>query len=441
MVSLSGTIGKLESKHIVIVGDLLLDSYTIGQTRRISPEAPVVVVNVTHQEERPGGAGNVVLNLLSLGATVSVVGRVGYDSGGETLINALNSEGVNTKGIVRQPGFQTPHKNRIIAGGQQIVRVDHEHVSDISEQIEDEIIANLPSLLQNADLVAVSDYGKGSVTPTLLAAVIAEAKSRGIPVIADPKGTDFIRYNGATILKPNLGEAYAAAGFERSVPLEKVAEELLKKISVEVLMITRSEDGISLYFKDGRHENYPVEAMEIRDVTGAGDTVLAVLAFALANGLDYGNATQLANVAAGIAISHFGCARVSLSMVAKKLLEKDTVNKVFEQEHLFALQQSLIGRRLSILGITLSDGLTEAHFLAIQKMADQSGRDLLVYVKDPSPSTTLLKVLASLNEINYIVICGKNLRALCEKLIPEEVVVLENGICQTVDAVHSLVAG
>lgn len=436
MVGLCGIVGRLECKRVLIVGDLLLDRYTVGQAKRISPEAPVAVVLVNSEEQRPGGAGNAALNLISLGASVRMLGRIGNDAAGNELIISLQKEGVETQGIFRDVSYHTPLKNRIIAGGQQIVRVDHETVSLLSETLEEKMISQLPALLQDIDVVAISDYGKGSVTVTLLSELISQARARNIPVIADPKGTDFGRYSGATILKPNLGEAYAAAGCSRSEPISKVAALIHKQTQVDVLMVTRSEEGISLYFSDQSEEHYPVEAMEVKDVTGAGDTVLAVIAFAVANNLTYGEAVKLANIAAGIAIAHFGCARISLSMIARRLLEKDVVNKVFEEEHLYALRQTLFGRRFAILGLSLAQGLQADHFEAITSVA--KGRELLLFIRDPNPPIPLVKILASMHDVNYIVVHGKDLDKLCLQIAPEEVFVFESGKCVQVEAVHTL---
>lgn len=427
MVGLTGIIGRLEEKKILVVGDLLLDRYTIGQAKRISPEAPVAVVHVSHEEHRPGGSGNVALNLVSLGASVRVLGRVGNDYAGYELIHLLKNEGIDTEGIFKDETYPTPVKNRIIAGGQQIVRIDHEKVSLIHENLEEKMISLLPSFLYGVDAVAVSDYGKGSITLTLISELIAKAKKYNIPIITDPKGSDFTRYTGSTVLKPNLGEAYTAAGCSRDESLSKVASIILKQSQVDVLMITRSEEGISLFFSNGEVENYPVEAKEVKDVTGAGDTVLAVIAFAIANNLSFGEASRLANIAAGIAISHFGCARVSLAMIARTLLEKDVENKVFEEEHLYALLKTLEGRKYALLGISITEGLQPEHFETIQSVSKE--RELILFIRDPNPSLPLVKILASLHDVDYIIINGNNLEKLCLQISPEEVFILDSRVC------------
>lgn len=423
--NLVGTFGRLGPCRVLVAGDLMLDTYTVGKARRISPEAPVAIVHVQNEDHRPGGAGNVVLNLVSMGAQVTAVGRVGHDIAGETLQRALADEKVSLKGVVTEPGYRTPVKNRIIAENQQIVRVDHEHVVPIPEQLEQQVIEELPSLFEGIQVVAISDYGKGFLSKTLLAAIIEGAKERGIPVIADPKGIDFTKYAGATVIKPNLGEAYAAANLPLDAPLEHVAERVLKSSQADVLMLTRSEAGISLFHRNGTREDFPVRVREVKDVTGAGDTVLAMLTTALANGLTIGHAAQLSNIAAGIAIERLGCARISLSELAHRLLRFDAANKIFDEEHLFALQQALQGRQFTLLGLSGEQGLTSRIFSSIRELSGKEGRELIVYVRDAVPSKEFVNILTSLNEVDFVILKTDSLRHLCNAIRPEEIYVVE----------------
>ncbi len=352
MVRLTGTFSRLERKKILVIGDILLDTYTIGKARRISPEAPVAIVHVLREEHRLGGAGNVLLNLVAMGCDVVAVGRVGNDLAGERLLRAFEEEEIDRRGVVVQDHYPTPIKNRVIADNQQIVRVDHEQILPLPVELEERVIAALPLLLQEVKVIAISDYGKGFLSRRLLQAVIKAARERSIPIIADPKGIEFDKYAQATILKPNLSEAYAAAGLPREAPLDLVATKVLQLSNAEMLMVTRSEEGISLFSRTGERQDFPVRAREVKDVTGAGDTVLAMLACALASDLTVAEAIQLSNVAAGIAIERVGCARISLSDLARRLLEQDVGNKIFDQEHLFALQQALHGRKFAVLGLS-----------------------------------------------------------------------------------------
>jgi D-beta-D-heptose 7-phosphate kinase/D-beta-D-heptose 1-phosphate adenosyltransferase len=418
MVKLANVLSRLKPANILVIGDMLLDAYTMGKARRISPEAPVAVVNVMHEEYRPGGAGNVILNLLSLGAEVTAVGRVGHDWAGERFNRELQAEGVETKWILPQQSFSTPVKNRIIADNQQIVRVDHEQVTPLSESLEQQLIDNLPEILQDVKIVAISDYGKGFLTEPLLSALITHAQLKGICIITDPKGHDFAKYKGTTIIKPNLGEAYAAASLPRSAPLEKAAQEVLKRSQAKLLMVTRSEEGISLFDDAGGRADYPVHAKEVKDVTGAGDTVLAMLAHALASDLSYGEAAQLCNVAAGIAIEHVGCARVALSDLALRLFEQHKENKVFDQDHLFVLQEVLKQKPYQLLILNQFDRLTQQLYQAVKTVASDD-EQLLVYIDEIEPAILSIEMLASLRELDFIVLHLDSLKQLCQSAAPK----------------------
>lgn len=417
MVKLASAFSRLNSVKVLVIGDLMLDTYTIGKARRISPEAPVAVVQVLQEDHRPGGSGNVVLNLLSLGAQTSVIGRIGNDWGGECLCKAFEKEGVDTKSIIIQEKYKTPIKNRIISDGQQIVRVDHEQVLPLPELLEQMIIDTLPTVFQDIDIIAISDYGKGFLTSTLLHAIITKASELNIPVIADPKGHDFSKYRGTTLIKPNLSEAYAAANLPAHAPLETAAKAILKLTDAKTVMITRSEAGISMFHSDGMREDFPVQAKQVKDVTGAGDTVLAMLTVALANELSFGEAAQLCNIAASIAIEQMGCARVSLADLAHRLLERDASHKVFDEDHIFALQEVLKGRQYTFLKIDGMTEITQPLFRAIKKLAAKE-QDLLVFVNDRDPDEAFIEFLASLQEVKFILLHPESLRLLCNKVPP-----------------------
>lgn len=426
MVRLAGTISRLGRCKVLVIGDLILDTYTIGKARRISPEAPVAVVQVIREENRPGGAGNVVLNLVSLGAEVIVLGRVGNDSSGLILREALAEEKVDVRGLFTEIGFNTPQKNRIIAENQQVVRVDYEQIVPLSEMLEQQVVEMLPQLLQGVDAIAISDYGKGFLSRTLLAAILEGGKSNGVPVITDPKGIEFSKYNGTTIIKPNLSEAYAAAGLPPEASLDIAAKKILEIANAEILMVTRSEAGISIFHRNGQREDFPVKVREIKDVTGAGDTVLAMLAYATANGLSIQEAAQLSNVAAGIAIERFGCARISLSELARRLLESDVVNKVFDEGHLFALQSALQGRQYHLLALSSTRGMTSSIFSSIHRLASQPNSDLVVYLFEDHPDEDFVNLLAALNDVKFIIIQNESLYRLCATVQPAK-------ICAVVD--------
>ena len=421
MVNLFRPFSKIKKQKILVLGDFVLDTYTLGKVRRISPEAPVAVLNVDREEHRPGMTGNVALNMISMGADVVAVGRVGDDRNGEILVKALSDEGVDCTGIIVQHSYPTPVKNRIIADNQQIVRVDHELLCQVPELLEQQVIEILSSLLENVKLIAISDYGKGFVTRSLISFVVDLAKRNQIPVIVDPKGLDFTKYSGVDLLKPNLSEVYAAANLPLDASIEMAAQRILDTTKIQILMVTRSEAGISLFEQDGSHTNFPVRIREVKDVTGAGDTVLAMLACALANGLSVVEAAQLSNLAAGIAIEKFGCARVTLSELARRLLSDDTESKVFDAEHLYVLQEALKGRRFALLSLLSSEGFNLKMFSAIREIAHKKNWDLLVYVEDPEPDPVFIDAVAALHDVDYIIIKSVGINDLCNVLSPDEV--------------------
>ncbi len=440
MVKLTGTIARLSSQKVLVIGDFLLDSYTIGKASRISPEAPVAVVTVQREEHRPGGAGNVVLNLLSMGCKVIAVGRTGSDAAGERLLKALMVENTQIDGMITQRNYQTPVKNRIVAGNQQIVRIDNELNIPLSEALEQTLIDKLPFLLEKVKVIAISDYGKGFLTRTLLTAVIEEGKRRGIPIIADPKGIDFSKYSGSTVIKPNLNELYAASGLTDEASLDQVAAKVLTIAQCATLMVTRSEKGISLFHQTGMREDFPVRAREVKDVTGAGDTVLAMAACALANGLEPREAALLANEAASIAIERFGCARVSLSDLTRRLVENDMQHKIFDEEHLFALSEALKGRRVILMAISSEQGLNSTLFNSMRQVTKQENSDLVIFIKEEEPDAEFVNLLASLHEVSFILINGTSLRTLCERVTPAEIYEIREEGCQRLSDMQVLLS-
>lgn len=419
----------------------MLDTYTTGKVKRISPEAPVSVLHVQKEESRPGGAGNVVLNLVSLGAKVTAVGRIGYDIAGEELRDALESEGVDTENLILQKGYKTPVKNRLIADAQQILRVDFETLNPLSEQVEEQVIEKLPPLIDKVQIIAISDYGKGFLSRSLLKKVISMASEKGIPVIVDPKGEDFSKYFGAAVIKPNLTEAYAAAKLPLEAPLEQVANVILQTCGVEMLIITRSESGISFFNKSGQRFDFPVRSKEVKDVTGAGDTVLSMISVALANKLDIKYGAQLANIAAGMAIERLGCARINLSEMAVRLLEYDVENKIFDEEHLFALQHALKGKRYTVLGLDSKKGMSTALFRSLRKLSSRdTEKKLIVYVRDNDPDEEFVSLLSSLSEVDFIVLKCESLKNLCDIIHPHQVFIIEDDRLVALDHATALLA-
>lgn len=426
MVRLGRPFRLFSPVNVLVIGDFMLDAYTTGTVKRISPEAPVSVLHVDKEESLPGGAGNVALNLMSLGATVAVIGRVGADRAGHELETALSREGINTEGLFTQEGYKTPVKNRLIAGAQQILRVDFENIMPLAVSLEDTITALLPTYLDQVQAIAISDYAKGFLSRSLLRHILDEASARGIPVVVDPKGEDFSKYTGALIVKPNLVEAYTAAKVPLDTPLEKVAQILRETCQIQTLMITRSEAGISLFERGGEAVHFPVHSRQVKDVTGAGDTVLAVISLAVANQLDVRYGVELANIAAALAVERLGCARITLSEIAERLLAMDVENKIFDEEHLFALQQALKGKRYAVLGIDSHQGMTTALFRALRKLSlSDPELKLIAYTRDDCPDEEFVSFLASLEEVDFVVLKNESLKHLCDEIHPHRVFILE----------------
>ena len=268
--------------------------------------------------------------------------------------------------------------------------------------------------------MAISDYNKGFLTFALLQRAIALCRSHKVPVVVDPKGIDFAKYRGATVLKPNMKEAYLAARATPSEPLDRVARILLHTAAAEQLLITRSEAGMSLFNIEGAREDFTVRSKEVKDVTGAGDTVLAVVCAVLANRLDMRTAVQLANLAAGIAVERLGCVQVTLSEIAQRLLESNSNSKIFHEEHFFALKQALQGTPYTLF--TLQPGpITVALFRNLQRVSQQERRRCVVYVPGGKASDTFVQMLASIQEVHYILLHEQSVSQLCHALPPVEV--------------------
>jgi len=298
------------SKRLLVVGDVMLDKYIWGEVGRISPEAPVPVVRATHQSEQAGGAANVAMNLSRLGAKTHVIGFTGGDENERLLAARLEVEGIATSFVVSE-GFPTITKQRILGGRQQMLRLDSERLGARPQADYDRLIAAVLAQLPGRQAVVLSDYAKGVLAPDVCRQVIEAARGLGIPVLVDPKSADFTRYRGATTICPNLGEISAATGLDGR-DLKAVldaAQAMLPDLGLAFIAATLSDRGIALV-RTGGHSIVPAVARQVFDVSGAGDTVIAVLALCLASGLDPEVAVQLANVAAGVVVGKVGTAPV-----------------------------------------------------------------------------------------------------------------------------------
>ena len=306
---------KISKPNILVIGDLMIDHYLWGSCERISPEAPVQVVDIANETTVLGGAGNVINNLNALGARVSVSSVMGDDENGKELLSMLSAIGVDSSSIITQEGRKTSKKSRVIAVSQQILRYDRESKEDITDSSVCKILDGLEKNISSYDTVILSDYGKGVLTDDLCRKVIALSNKNGVKVLVDPKGSDFSKYKGSYLLTPNKKEAIIATQIDinDAASLEKALLKLKKECDLDISLITLSEDGIATY--ENEVEVFPTVAKEVFDVTGAGDTVIASIAFALASGKSIQDTAAFANLAAGVVVGKLGSATVSIEEI------------------------------------------------------------------------------------------------------------------------------
>jgi rfaE bifunctional protein kinase chain/domain len=304
-------IHRMKSSRVVVVGDIMLDRYLVGETDRLSPEAPVPVVTVRERHAALGGAANVAANVAAMGAKCLLVGAVGDDGDGATIRQELAVARLEDRYVLTIAGRPTTSKTRIIARTQQIVRIDDEVDSLVDGNDLTRLIAAARQALSDADALLLEDYNKGALPPDLILAVMEIAKRRGIPVVVDPKYRQFFQYAGATVFKPNRRELESALGAAVDLQNGSALPEVLTRLKVDNLLVTLGADGMVLVTKDGTLTQIPSIARQIYDVSGAGDTVTAWLGTALAAGASVREAAQLANYAAGVEVGKAGVATVS----------------------------------------------------------------------------------------------------------------------------------
>ena len=373
---------SFERHRILVIGDLMLDKYVWGRVQRISPEAPVPVVQIDHVTNSPGGAANVAMNLRSLGCRVSIAGFLGNDEDGRCLLDRLKSAGVETQAVVSVPGRPTITKTRILGGQQQMLRLDVEQTNHFSSELYDVLLSRIGEL-GDASTVVLSDYGKGVLSGTICRAVILRAREHSIPVFVDPKGFKYEKYAGCHAISPNRGElaAVTAADATNLDELFSKGEHLRSELGISHLMVTLGELGIALVDSNGTRR-FPAQCREVFDVSGAGDTVIATVAAATAAGLEFEEAIQLANLAAGLVISKIGTTPIDkdelIAALSPSENEAKGQQKICSQEEL----AQLVARwRLAGHRIVLTNGcfdLLHAGHLALLEQARREGDCLVV---------------------------------------------------------------
>lgn len=447
---MSFDIAKFNRCHILVVGDLMLDEYVWGEVDRISPEAPVQIVAVKNEDHALGGSGNVVNNIAALGAKVTVAGVIGSGSYGQLLLQMFKQIGVDTAGIFQEPDRPTTKKTRIIAANQHVLRIDRETKTSISDTTLEKLIGFIENKIPAVDVILISDYGKGLITNTLLSRLSATARKHSKITIADPKGFDFSKYSGVSVLTPNQKEASLASGIEITdeSTLTEAGKKIIQIAGIDKLLITCGKDGMVFIRPNQAPYRISAKARQVYDVSGAGDTVLAVLGLAIAAGESFERAMALANAAAGIVVGKVGTATVSRQELISALQPDDgTAFKLKGIEELAVLCKQLKkqGKRL-VMTNGCFDLLHTGHIMLFA--ASKELGDILIVAIDDDDSVKALKgpgrpvisaeervrVLSALDAVDYVVVfASEELESLIEIIHPD---VLTKGSNYTTEEVY-----
>ena len=415
MIDLQG-----KSPKLLVIGDLMIDHYLWGSCERISPEAPVQVVNVKSESAVLGGAGNVINNLNALGAQVDVISVIGGCEISDELKTLLSNINVNSQYLITQKDRITSKKSRIIASQQQVVRYDRESTDEINSESQKQILDTFNSIITDYDGVLLSDYGKGVLTKELTTSLIAIANKNNKKVLVDPKGLDYSKYKGAYLLTPNKKEASEAmqVNIKDDASLTQAITQLKTECDLDVSLITLSEQGVAIY--DDRLRTHPTVAREVYDVTGAGDTVLASLGFALACGVDIDDAVEFSNLAAGVVVGKIGSATATLNEIIEY---ESSLNKSTSDEHIktlgeiTTLSEELKSRGKKIIFTNGCFDILHAGHVRYLETAKSYG-DVLILGLNSDRSVTALKgegrpintqldrayILAALEAVDYVVV-------------------------------------
>ncbi len=399
--------------RVIVAGDIMLDRYWQGPTQRISPEAPVPVVKVEHHEDRPGGAANVALNIASLGGHVTLAGITGNDEASETLTTHLNSMKISCD-FIKTTQAPTITKLRVISRNQQLMRLDFEQSLAAIEKKA--FTAKVDALLDNHNLLLLSDYNKGTLSD--VQALIHAAREKNIPVLVDPKGDDFSKYRGATLLTPNMAEFEVVVGrCANEAEIISKGNNLLEELDLQALLITRSEHGMTLLRRGHDEFHLPTKAREVYDVTGAGDTVIATLALAIAADAPFTQASALANIAAGIVVGKLGTSTVSEAELLSEIHSgQESGFGVVTEEQLKIAVAAATARGESIVMTNGCFDILHAGHVSYLGHAKTLGKRLIVAVNDDAsvkrlkgagrpvnPVDRRMAVLAALGAVDWVV--------------------------------------
>ena len=434
---------QFQHARLLVIGDVMLDRYWHGEASRVSPEAPVPVVKVGNREDRPGGAGNVALNMAALGSAVRLVGIVGNDETGLELLSRLNAAGVYCD-FLQSADKPTITKLRVIGQHQQLIRLDFEQEFEAADI--NGLQGKVESLIGDSQVMVLSDYGKGALQET--ANLIELGRSKDIPIIVDPKGTDFAKYRGATLITPNLSEFEAVVGYSNNEEeFVNKGLRLVKDLNLEAILISRGEHGMTLIRPDSPELHLPARAQEVFDVTGAGDTVISVLAAAMAAGNGLADSTALANLAAGLVVGKLGTAAISGPELRRAVLDElDSGRGVMTAEQLQIAVQDAKAHDEKIVFTNGCFDIVHAGHVGYLAKAKQLGDRLIVAINDDesahrlkgpgrpiNPVERRMAVLAGLEAVDWVVSFSEDTpESLLEFLQPE---VLVKGGDYTMDEV------
>jgi len=414
-------IKKFAGCRLLVAGDLMVDEYLWGNVERISPEAPVQVVSVTSEEYTLGGAGNVISNLVALGAKVSAAGVIGTGNNGQLVLKKLDALGVDTRGVIQDRQRTTTRKTRVIANHQHVLRFDREVKTDISRQTMNKISRAAEEMMADADLILVSDYNKGLITKALMTKLIAAAQKYKKLLIVDPKGRDFKKYAGASLITPNKKETARAAGIEivDESSLAEAARRLIKKTDINKILVTCGKEGMAYFDHDTPPYRISTKAHQVFDVSGAGDTVLAVLGLGIAAGYSNKEAVALANTAAGIVVGKVGTATVSKTELAAAL---NLIPALSLDKQKTLAEVATVARNLEKNGkrIVLTNGCFDLLHVGHIKLLSASKQlgDVLIVALDDDESVKQLKgsgrpiinenerlrIISALDSVDYVII-------------------------------------
>ncbi len=409
------TLPDFSSARVLVVGDIMLDRYWSGPTRRISPEAPVPVVKVEKNEDRPGGAANVSLNVAALGGKTKLIGFVGQDEAAACLETKLSSHKVSYD-LVKVADLPTITKLRILSGNQQLIRLDFEDSFSTADTAP--LLAKIDAALPDFDVLILSDYAKGALT--CVQDIIQLARKHKVPVLIDPKGTSFEKYRGATLIKPNMLEFETIVGkVKNEDDLIEKAKNLLNELDLEALLVTRSENGMLLVRRGGAVLTLRTQAREVFDVTGAGDTVVGTLATALSAGKTLEEACAIANSAAGVVVAKLGTSTVSPQELAQAMHENSSMEQAFGVMSEAELKTAVLAARRRGEKIVMTNGcfdILHAGHVSYLKAARKLGDRLIVAVNTDAsvrrlkgekrpivPEDQRMAVLSALDSVDWVV--------------------------------------